>query len=142
MQTTDLALRLGAGLSLKRFIVVESDLTAAATSEAITLFTLKKGDAILGIRIKHSTAFAGGSVSAMTVSVGSTSAGAAGYASAFDIFQAVGATTFQMTSAFNAGTYADEATTATFTATGDNVVNLTAGQVEIDVLIMDVSTVL
>lgn len=139
MVTTDLALQLGEGLSLKRFTIVESDLTAAATSEAITLFTLNGKSAVLGVRIQHTTAFSGGSLTSMTVSVGSSVVGADGFATAFDIFQAAAATTLQESSQFKSGTSADQTVQATFTGS-HNVVTATAGAVEIDVLVMDVST--
>src|SRR5688572_5857892 len=91
------ALGLGNGLACKRFTIGEAELTAAATSQTIALFTLPKGSIILGVRIKHRTAFAGASVTAVTVSVGTTTLGAAGLASAFDILQAVAAGTKQLT---------------------------------------------
>jgi len=140
MQASELALALGSALRLRRFTITHADLTDNDTSQTINLYTLTKGSAVLGVRIKHSTAFSGGSVSALTVSIGAAAGSATTFASAFDIFQAAAVTTFQMTNSFNAATYADDTVQAVFTSTTDNLVNLTAGSVDIDILTVDVST--
>ena len=140
MVTTDVALQLGQGLSLRRYTIPYGDLTTEATSEAETLFTLNPYSAILGVRIHATTAFAGTSVTAMTVSVGSSVVGATGFASAYDIFQTVGDTVIQESSQFQAGTIAASTVQATFTSTGENMDVLTAGSVDIEVLVMDVTT--
>lgn len=140
MVTTDLALQLGQGLSLRRFTIPYGDLSDADTSEAVTLFTLGAYSAILGVRIHHTTAFAGTSVTAMTVSVGSSVVGAAGFASAYDVFQTVGDTVIQESTQFQAGTIAASTVQATFTSTGGDMDVMTAGSVDVEVLIMDVTT--
>lgn len=141
MQSTDLALALGSGFVLRKFTLDYRDLTTAGTSQAIPLFTMGPRDAIMGVRIKHTTRYLGGSLASMTVSVGSAIDGAAGYATAFDIFQALADTALQMSQCFKNGTAAaaGQAVNATFTGS-HNVNTATAGQVEIDVLIMRVST--
>jgi hypothetical protein len=130
---------MGSGAQFRRFTVTHADLTASATTQNVTLFTLPKGSVVCGVRIKHSTAFAGGTLSAMTVSVG-TSGDTTAYAGAFDVFQTVADTTFQVTDQFNAASYAAHSIVAAFTATGDNVVNATAGVVDIDIYYLNVTT--
>lgn len=66
-----------------------SDLAAAATSNDIELFSLPAGGVIHDLIVTHSTAFAGGSLSAYNVSVG-VSGELDKYALAYDVFQAVG----------------------------------------------------
>ena len=84
--------------------------------------------------MKHSAAFTGGTLSAMTVSVGDSSS-TTFYTSAFDIFQAIGDTAFQDTDMYKSSTNAARNVLARFTATGDNVVNATAGSVDIRVCV-------
>ena len=55
------------------------------------------------------------------------------YTAAFDIFQAVSDTAFQDTDLFKSSTNAARDVLARFTASGDNVVNATAGSVAIKV---------
>lgn len=111
--------------------VGHADLTAAATSEVLSFDATSAGKNIvtMGVEMDLATAFSGGSVSALDVTLGTTadddsivsacdlaSAAVDGHASAMTLGCAPfhgyeGATTFKLT----------------FTATGDNVVNLTAG---------------
>lgn len=136
---TGLALGFGGSLELNRYVVNYADPTAAALTKTLPLFTLKKGSIVLGVRIKHSTAFAGTSITAVTVSVGSSGLGATGLANAFDIFQAVAAGTRQLTQTFK-DTDADEVINAYFTSVGANLSALSAGSVAIDVLVANVTT--
>lgn len=140
MQTKGLALDLGSGLTLKRFTLTYSDLTTAGLTQTIALFTLAKGGIVLGVRIKHSTAFSGTGWTACTVSVGSSSNGATGYASAFDIFQAVADAARQLSQVFKDGPNAAEAVNAYFTSVGGNLSVGTAGSVDIDVLYANPTT--
>ena len=116
------------------FTIPETDLTAAATTEDETLFELQSGHKVSGVFVKHSTAFSGGSLTAMTVSVGDSS-GTTFYTSAFDVFQAVSDTAFQDSDMFKSSTNAARNVLARFMATGDNVVNATAGSVDIRVCV-------
>ena len=109
--------------------ITHADLTAGATTQAINLWTLPAGAKVIGSYVKHSEAFAGGSISAMTVSVGKSTGGATFYTAAFDVYQAVAATTFQDTDQRESPTTAADVVTANFTSTSDNVVNATAGSV-------------
>src|SRR5437667_822717 len=121
MQTAGLASNLGGAVVIKRFTLTNADCTAAATTQTIALFTLPVEAVIIGYRIKGRTAFAGTAITALTVSIGSTSLGATGVASAFDIFQAVAAGTFQMGALFKQGPDAAEAINAYLTSTGGNL---------------------
>ncbi len=109
-----------------------ADLTAAATSQAINIGSPLPPDAvILGREIRLATAFSGGTVSACTVSIGGTSATA--IVNAESIF--TGATTAKKgTDGANPfGRLGGQQLTATITTTGDNVVNLSAGSMTIDI---------
>lgn len=119
----------------ERFILTFNDLTAAAGTQTITLMTLPKGSLIKGVRIKHSAAFTGGGSSSCTCAVGSAAGATNSFAAAFNIFQAPGDTTAQMTSGWKAITYAADTLTATIAA-DVNVNLLTTGTVYIDVEIL------
>jgi hypothetical protein len=110
--------------------VDESALTAASTTQDITLFQLPARGVVTGTTIKHSAAFSGGGLTGMTVSVGDQSS-ATLYAPAFDVFQAVSDTTFANADGFKSSTFAARDVFARFTSTGGNVVDATAGKVEV-----------
>jgi hypothetical protein len=117
-----------------KYTVTYSDLSAASTTNDVELFSLPAGGVIHGVKIKHSTAFSGGSISAFTVSVGITGT-LAKYASAFDVFQAVGNTTQQISS--TVGTENHGASTSikiAATSTGANIDQATAGIVDVWVM--------
>ena len=117
-----------------KYTVVYTDLSTAATTNNITLFTLPAAGIIHGVKIKHSTSFTGGSISAYTVSVGITG-NLTKYASAFDVFQAAASNTFQLTNVLNSEDHAS--TTAikiAATSTGANLNAATAGSVDVWVL--------
>lgn len=102
-----------------------------ATTNNITLFTLLAGGIIHAVKIKHSTAFAGGVISAYTLSVGIAGT-LAKYATAFDVFQVVSATAYQLSNSF--GGESHTATTAikiAATSTGANLSASTAGVVDV-----------
>ena len=139
MTITGLALGFGGSLECNRYSIPYTDPTAAALTKTWPLFTLKKGSIILGVRIKHSTKFAGTAVTAVTVSVGSSGLGTTGLANAFDVFQAVAAGARELSQTFK-DTDADEVINAYFTSVGGNLSALTAGSVEIDVLVANVTT--
>lgn len=129
--TSTQIMAMGPGPIFERFIVAFGDLTAVGTTQTITLKSLPKGTIVKGVRIKHSTAFAGGNTT-LTVSVGSAAGSATTFAAAFDIYQAVADTTMQMTSGWKAATLAADTLQAFFTAsTGLSL--FTAGVVNIDV---------
>ncbi len=116
----------------KTYTVAAAALTTAANTEDEVLFNLPARSKILSISVKASTAFAGGALSAMTVSIGDSS-GVAFYTLAFDIFAAVSDTNFQDTDMYKSSTFAARDVLARFTSTGDTMDNVTAGDVEITV---------
>ena len=97
----------------------------------LQLYSLQAGHIITGVKIEHSTAFAGTSVTAYTLSVGLTG-DLTKYASAFDVFQAVGDTIFQLSNNFfieNNGSVVSIRAQAI--AVGANLDQSTAGAVDI-----------
>lgn len=115
-----------------KYTIAETSLTDADTSQDISLVTLTQREKVLAVTIKHSAAFTGGSLSGMTVSVG-TAASPTFYTPAFDIFQAVGDGVFLDMTGYSSASMAagGHAVIAQFNSTGDNVVNATAGSVDI-----------
>jgi hypothetical protein len=138
MQVEDIALNLGAGLEYRRFTVGFADLTAAATTQDVALFTLPAGGKILGVFQKHSVPFSGGSLTTMTCAVAKASS-ATFFTSTFDVFQAVADTTVQETSLFKSGQLTALAVVAHFIGS-HNVNTATAGSVDIFVLYLNVTT--
>jgi len=116
----------------RTFTVDESQLTAAAASQDVNLFSLPARGVVTGVTIKHSAPFTGGSLTGMTASVGDASDPAA-YAPAFDVFQPVSDTAFQDTPNFKSTTFASSGVAARFTASGDDVANATGGAAGITV---------
>ena len=138
MVTAFNALALGSGLTYRRFTIGFADTITVSTTHTQTLFTLGARDKILGVEIKASTAFSGGSLTSVTVSVG-VSGSVTTFASAFDIFQTVGDTVLQETDQFKSGSRAALSVIATFVGS-HNMSTATAGAVEIGLLIADTST--
>lgn len=77
-----------------KFTFSYTDLAAAAASNQITLATLPAGTVLHGVVLQHTASFTGGAIATYTVSVG-LAASPAKYATAFDVFQAPGATVGQ-----------------------------------------------
>lgn len=119
----------------RKFTFDYTDLAAAATANDIELYSLPAGGIIHAVKIKHSTAFSGGTLSAYTVSVG-IAGNLTKYASAFDVFQAVGNTTFQLSNSFGSENHG-AATSIRIEATsvGDDLDNATAGEVDVWLLV-------
>lgn len=116
--------RVGAGLYFPAF-------AAAALSKNLNLFQLAPGQIIHAVKIKHSEAFGGGAISACTISVGIAGSNAK-YAAAFDVFQAISATAYQLSTTVGAESAAAATQiTATATAVGANLNAATSGQVDI-----------
>lgn len=121
-----------ASLGAVKYTVSYSDLSAAATTNDIELYSLAAMEIPIFHEIKHSTAFSGGSVSALTLSVG-ISGDLAKYLAAFDVFQAIGDTVnagqFTLLPAPNHGSATSIRVAAT--AIGDDLDQLTQGSVDI-----------
>jgi hypothetical protein len=100
----------------------------------ITIFTLPIKGAIQDVVIHHTTPFTGGTISAYTVSVGIMGTPAK-YATAFNVFQAAGNTTFGFNSLPNMENFgATTAIVAEAISTGDTLDHATAGSVDIYIL--------
>ena len=107
-----------------------------ATSVSNTLFSLIAGGIIEAIKIKHSTAFAGASITAYTIEVG-ISGTTEKYAQAFDVLQAVGATVFQLTEGVGSESHGAAVNIlVTARSTGANLSASTAGVVDIWALLV------
>jgi hypothetical protein len=108
-----------------------ADFSKAATTNTLNLFNLEPRGIVLGVKIKHTIAFAGPSISAYTVSVGDVGTVDL-LASAFDVLQAFGSTNFQLSQNFYGEDNAiPTVIQATATSTGANLSVATAGQVNI-----------
>ena len=111
-----------------------SDFSTAALTNSITLFTLPAGGIVHAVKIKHSTAFAGTSITGYNVSVGITGT-LAKYATAFDVLQAVAADTFQISNGlFSESHTATTDVKVTATSVGANLSAATQGSVDVWVL--------
>lgn len=119
----------------RKYTVAYTAILAAATSEQEALFTLPAGGIVHAVKIKHSAAFAGTGITALTASVGIAGDGDK-YAAAFDVFQAAGDAVLQLsaTPAAESHDSGGTAVVAEFTSTGANLSALTAGSVDIFVL--------
>ena len=117
----------------RKFTVAESDLTDADGSEDITLVALTQYEKVIGLSIKHSARFTGGTLSAMTVSVGVSGSETYYSGGVHDIFQATGDAVKLDVTGFGSPTMASAGHTviAQFLSTGDDVADATAGSVDI-----------
>lgn len=116
----------------KKFTVTYAQLATAGLTNDIQLFILPGAGIIERTMIKHSVAFAGGAISAYTISIG-IAANLVKYAAAFNIFQAVADGTFQLTSTAGCETFAAAGTSIRVKATSTtaNLDAATAGSVDI-----------
>lgn len=120
-------MRVGNGLLFSAF----SAFSAAATTNSIQIFSLPAAAIIHGIKIQHTAAFSGGSISAYTIAVGDSVTPTL-YASAFNVHQAPGASVYQLSSDFGGESMvAATSIYATATSTGANLSAATAGAVSI-----------
>lgn len=122
------------GLLWTQFTVDATDFTAAAAAEDVELFVLPARGVIHNVALKHTTAFSGGTSSALTLSVGITGT-LTKYSAAFDVFQATGDAVFSFNDLAN---LEDLAVTTSIrveaTATGDTLDNVGTGSCDIWVL--------
>lgn len=125
----------------EKFVIEAADLAAigASTSGAVTVLTLPDNGMVHAVKIRSAVQFAGGSVSALSGTVG-VAGTVDKYAAAYDMWAAPGDANFAVT--FTAGTEentlagggAGTAILLTVTATGDNLDALSAGEVHVWVL--------
>lgn len=123
---------------IPRWVKVTKDYSlwsTAALTNTINLYTLAAGSIVHSVKVKHSAAFTGGAISACTLGVGITGS-ATKYISAFDVFQAPGATVLTIgPSTPTAENHTSSvAITALLTSTSANLSALTAGTVDIWIL--------
>ena len=124
----------GTSLTWVKYTKAFGDFTDAGLFKELALYTLPIGGVIHAIKTKHSVAFSGGGAAVATVEVGL--AGTTNkYSPAYNVFQAVAATTFQYTVVQMSENHT--ATTAiTVTLRSDVALNtLAAGSVTIWLLI-------
>lgn len=121
-------------LNWSKYTKTYADLAAAALTNDIQLFQLPTAGVIHGAVIHHTQSFAGGLITGYTLSLG-IMGDLTKYASAFDVFQAPGNTTFQndlVLGLENLG--APTSIRLAATAVGANLDQATAGSVDIWVL--------
>ena len=129
-----LARKLAQSLPKKLSVTIgHADLTAAATSQVLPLGSaLPAGAYILGRTLRLATAFSGGSVSALVVDIGGTDADC--IVDGESVYTGATAAKAGTSGIDPNGALGGQQLTATFIATGDNVVNLSAGSLTIDIL--------
>lgn len=109
----------------------DSDIAVASTSATSTILSLASKTVIEYIVVKHTTAFSGGSISALTLDLGDAS-DADELLASYDLTAAVADSTFTTVSTVYVGSFASATNiVATLTATGDNLDQLSAGSVDI-----------
>lgn len=117
-----------------KYTVAATAFTAAAAAEDIELFVLPAQGAVHKVVIKHTTAFSGGTSSALTLSVGITGT-LTKYSAAFDVFQATGDSVFSFNELANMEDFASTTSIRVeATATGDTLDNVGTGSADIWIL--------
>jgi len=114
---------------------VFGDFSAAGLTLDFELFDLQGGEKIHGIFLIHTSSFIGGTISAVTMSVG-IAGNLVKYAPAFDVFQAAGNTVFQdseITGVEDFGSSTSIRLAAT--SVGANLDQLTQGVLEVRLLV-------
>ncbi len=119
-----------------RFTVDKVSLSGHAVAVySVPVIPLEAGYILHAVKIKHSAPFTGGSLSAMTAELG-IAGNLSKYSSAFDVFQAAGATVMQLSSSlFTENHSSDTDMYLTFRSTGDNVEAASSGALEVWVLV-------
>jgi len=141
MTTSNLQMQFGQVMAFRSYQLTNADCTAAATTQTITLDTFNQGSVILYARIKHSVAFAGTAITAVTLSLGKSGGSTTFFLSAFNVFQTpADGTLEEAVITTGMGQLSACKLTATFTSVGGNLSAMTAGTVNIDVLVVPVST--
>lgn len=114
-----------------KYTVSHTTLRAAAFSSAVVLASLPARGVLHAVQSKHSAAFAGTGITGYTVSVGIVG-NSAKYASAFNVFQPVSDTTYQLSSGLFSENFGS-ATSVLLTAEslGATLDQSTAGSVDV-----------
>lgn len=117
-----------------KYTVPYTSVTAAATTQAVTLVALTARQAICGIIEKTTTAYAGTGITGWTVTVGDSNGTSTTYApSAYNLLAAVGNSNFIANNVLGLASFAGGNVQANFTSSGANLSNGTAGSVDFDV---------
>lgn len=151
-----LATNLGGNLQLWSFQFTWNDLVAVAdTKKTLDLFDIltgppyntstawqiPQGSVVLYIRVKASTAWAGAAITSVKAKVGKTTGTATNWFTPdFELTTAVADGTLQETFSMPLGQLSAVTPTVTFTTVGANMTALTAGVVNIDMLLVPVTT--
>lgn len=123
-----------AGPSWAKYTFTHTAFQTAATTNTITLFSLPAKNMIHQVIIKHSTAFAGTSITAYTINVGDAG-NSTRFAQPFNVLQVVGDTARSITQVDDIESFVgDTPIQITATSTGANLNASTAGSVDVWVL--------
>ncbi len=114
-----------------KYTISETALTAAATTQLITVTSLASNQKILGVTVKHSTLFSGPGITDVKIQVGDSAGALNEYTSPFDIDTAVSGTAKQDTNLYKSTTHSGSTVQAEFNSSGANVNAMTAGSVDI-----------
>jgi len=118
----------------QKHTIAYTDINTTTATFTATLYQLDPKEYVLGYTVKHSTAFAGGSVSTITVALG-IAGNNDKHTTDFDVRQAVGDGVLDNTSLNLIESFANTTTIyARFTSSGANLDSLTAGSVDVWVL--------
>lgn len=113
-----------------------ASLQTAATTNTITAFSLPALNTLNGLLVKHTTAFSGGSISAIQAQLG-IAADHGKFIDNFDAFQGVADTAFESVMTQYLSSFTSPANiTLTLNSTGANLSALTAGSIDIYYRIM------
>lgn len=116
---------------IQELVIGYAALQTASLTNTYLLFDLPAGSILTYLVIKHTTAFAGTSITDVKASLGNGSSPNL-FINGFDIYQAVGDTVYQSVVANYIGSFVNPtAINMTVTATGANLANLTAGSVNV-----------
>lgn len=166
MQRTDIAATLGTGNQYLKYTIGYTDLaaqTAATTPTTFYLatdpggnslqtpstssppnaanFVIPQAGVIIYAKVHHTVSFSGGSLTAMTVSVGKVGGTATFVTPAFNVFQGSSDNTLQEVFNVASGQISPWGLTVTFTGDGThNLSGATAGSVDIYIMYMNVSS--
>ena len=131
----DLQLTSGAGAQTMNLY----NLSGGPPYNALIPFTIPAGSFIAYLRLKHSVAFSGGTLSGMTASLGKLGA-LTQFSTAFNIFQAAADAALYESASPTMGQLSEVTPLVTFTPTGDTCANCKAGVLNIDIFYFPVTT--
>lgn len=115
-----------------KYTIPYTSVQAGGTTNAVTVVSLTAKQMVCGLAEKHSTAFAGTSISGLTVTVGDSNGTSTTYSPfAFNVLQTVSNTAVVYNNVVGAASYAGGTIQANFTATGANLSALTAGSLDV-----------